>query len=64
LDAFGSGNPGTGMDLDHVKRLVEWKLYVSNLSHLVDVMQLVSTRTPWRADGDAKPRIPHRWYRA
>ena len=32
LDTFGSENPGTGMDLDHVKRLVEWKLYVSLIS--------------------------------
>jgi hypothetical protein len=28
LDAFGSEDPGTAMDLDHVKKLVEWKLYV------------------------------------
>jgi len=29
------------MGLDDVKKLVEWKLYVSNFSHLADVMPLV-----------------------
>jgi hypothetical protein len=28
IDTFGSGNSDVAMDLDHVKQLVEWKLYV------------------------------------
>jgi hypothetical protein len=39
LDTFGSVDPDAAMGLDHVKQLVEWKLYVvSALSPSGDVM--------------------------
>jgi hypothetical protein len=61
LDAFGSGTPDAAMGLDEVKKLVEWKLYVPHLSHLVDVMPLASARTPWRKiSASMAPRLDKR----
>ncbi|KAK3300233.1 uncharacterized protein B0H64DRAFT_313784 [Chaetomium fimeti] len=44
LDTFGSGNPAMVTDLDHVKRLVEWKLRHGKFRPTL--MKLVSSNEP------------------
>ncbi|KAH6853610.1 hypothetical protein B0I37DRAFT_387983 [Chaetomium sp. MPI-CAGE-AT-0009] len=57
LDTFGSGNPGMVMDLDHVKRLVEWKLRHGKFRPTL--MKLVSSNEPGFVQDTVKKAVAH-----
>ncbi|EAQ93462.1 hypothetical protein CHGG_01697 [Chaetomium globosum CBS 148.51] len=57
LDAFGSEDPGTAMDLDHVKKLVEWKLRHGKFRPTL--MKLVSSNEPGFVRDTVQKAVAH-----